>query len=307
VVTFAFLFSIAMSSPFAAGSTSDLPAVVTANYPQDLAAQLARDGADTPDNRQQAYTRISSPTGDYIVAAYSNKVKGAVVLLHKENTGYTVVQEVSERIGDREPQVESVDVDADGVPEAVVMYEYGMRPTIETHIYRLADGHLQLISPTEKHGNSSIGYPNFLDLNGNGILDLENDRLGGTREKPVVVREHYVFSNGKYVAAEPLDYYRVFYRDEGQPATRTSKITIPAASLAKPFRMVIVNGASSGHGYRVSAATVTLNGVAVASPSDFSEQRSSWSIPVSLQQSNAITVGLEGKPRSRIAIVIRHD
>jgi hypothetical protein len=295
-----------VASPAPAIAEPDPSAIVAANYPHDLAAQLAKDGADSPENRQQAYVLIPASGADYIVAAYSNKIRGAVVLLQKTATGYTSAQIISSRLGDREPHVDSLDIDGDGVPEAVVTYEYGMRPEIETHIYRLVDGRLVLISPTERHGNSAIGYPHFLNL-GNGVLDLVNDRIEGTREKPFVVHEHYVFSNGAYVAAAALDYYKVFYRDEGEPGTSTSKIVIPAAAIGKPFRFVVVNGGSSGKEYRVSSAKITLNGVTLASPSDFSEQRGSWTIPVSLQQSNTLTVQLDGKPRSRIAVAIKHD
>ena len=297
---------LALANPSAAAA-ADPASAVAAHYPGDLAAELTKDGEDSPENREQSYSVITTPSGDYIVAAYSNKARGTVVLLQKQNGVYSAVQEISKRIGERNPEVRAVDLDADGVPEAVVTFEYGMNATTEAHLYRVANGQLQLISPTEKHGNSVIGYPHLLDVNGNGVLDLENDRVEGTSAKPVVVREHYVLRNGQYVAAPPFDYYHLFYREEGDPITTNGKITVPAAMVGKSFRMVIVNGATSDPDYRVSAGTVTLNGVVVAAPSDFSPQRSSWTIPVSLQQSNTITVRLEGKPRSRVAIVICHD
>src|SRR5438045_1643955 len=149
-VMIALLATLLLSGPSSASAPlSDPASIVAANYPADLAAELAADDEDVADNRQQAYARISTANGDYFVAAYSNKARGAVVLIKKSSSGYGAVQEITDRIGEREPQVSTVDVDADGTPEAVVMFEYGQHPTVDTHVYRLADGQLQLISPTK--------------------------------------------------------------------------------------------------------------------------------------------------------------
>jgi hypothetical protein len=306
-VVIALLATLLLSGRSSASAPpSDPASIVGANYPADLAAELAADGEDVADNRQQAYARISSAKGDYIVAAYSNKARGAVVLLKNSSSGYTAVQEITDRIGEREPRVSAVDVDADGTPEAVVMFEYGQHPDLDTHVYRLADGQMHLISPT-KDGASTIGFPHFLDISGTGVLDLENDQLDGSREKPVVVAEHYVLKDGLYVQAEPFDYLHTFYREEGQPVTSTSKIIIAAASVGKPFKMTIVNGGGSGADLRVSSATVAVNGVIVAGTGNFSQQSSSLTVPISLQQSNTLAVTLDGKRGARVTIVVHHD
>src|ERR1051325_8150681 len=100
VLTLALLFSMRVASPAPAIAEPDPSAIVAANYPHDLAAQLAKDGADSPENRQQAYVLIPASGADYIVAAYSNKIRGAVVLLQKTATGYTSAQIISSRLGD---------------------------------------------------------------------------------------------------------------------------------------------------------------------------------------------------------------
>jgi hypothetical protein len=292
--------------PVAATAPADLGQIVASHYPTVLSAALAEDGDDTPANRQQSYVPIAADGMDYIVAAYSNRATGAVVLLQKKDGSYVDVQEIAARLGEREPHVDAVDVDADGIPEAVVTYEYGMRSATEAHIYRLAHGQLQLISPTDGDGNSIIGFPRFLDINGNGVLDLENDRWDSVTP-PVVVKERYTLQNGKYAAAQPFDFCRTFYRGSGKPVTDRANIAIPQSLVGKPFRLVIVNGGSSGEELRVSAATISLNGATIANQSNFSQQSSSVSVPVSLQQTNVLGVMLDGKPSSRVTIIVRHD
>jgi hypothetical protein len=116
-----------------------------------------------------------------------------------------------------------------------------------------------------------------------------------------------VLHDGSYVAADPVDYYEVFYRGDGAPVTVTRTVTIAVDSLQKRPKLVIVNGDALGLSYRVASGRVTVNGVTVSPPQDFSQPKGTWVAPVTLLPTNTITVWLDGKPASRIAVVIRHE
>ena len=95
--------------------------------------------------------------------------------------------------------------------------------------------------------------------------------------------------------------------DKRGPRAETRTFTVPSAEIGSRFRLTAINGAASGKPYRVGSGTVTLNGVVISPPSDFSESRAAWTIPVTLQENNTIMVQLDGKPAGRVAIAIRHD
>ena len=82
---------------------------------------------------------------------------------------------------------------------------------------------------------------------------------------------------------------------------------MPAAEIGKAFRLIVGNGGQGGVPLRVGAGAITLNGTVVSPPSDFSESRGSWTVPVTLQEHNTLSVKLDGKPASRIAIAILHE
>ncbi len=323
MTTVATAFLIGMLLSFAARATSGIDSIVSANYPSELSA--AANSHHYTEVRQQAYATIKEGDREYIVAAYSNASKGAVVLLEKTGSGYTVDERILSGIGEQRPTVTARDLDGDGIPEVIVIFSAGMRKEPITWIYRVTGKELQLISPTKSFAGSAIGYPELLDFNGNGILDLVNEDVDGRGTEATVTHEHYVLRNGTYVAAEPLDFYDVFYAPKEQE-TQKSQFSIPASLLGKPFKMTIINGGQVGKQSRVPRAVVTLNGVKVFSAEDVFKHRGAVTIPVSLQQENTIEVelcatgnqhGEEGggngdgdqkcSTGGRIAIAIRHD
>jgi hypothetical protein len=206
------------------------------------------------------------------------------------------------------PAVTAVDLDGDGVSEAVVTFALGPRRGAETWIYRIRQGRLIPIGPEDETGHTLLGDPDIVDFGGGGVMDLvDSGNVGETRDEPVIVREHYVLKNGVFVASEPLDFYEVFYRAKAASATQQETFTISAEALQKPYHLTIINGGFNGDQYRTSSGSVSLNGVSIASSPDFSQQRRSWTIPVSLQTRNSLAVRLDDKPAGRIIVAIRHD
>lgn len=296
--------ALALSSVAATAMTTD--EIVAAAYPSQLTDVAAQH--HYADQREQAYAAISVAGTKYIVAAYTNGHVAAVALIDASANPPARRQLICDHQTGNHPRVTAADLDGDGVLEAIVRFTLGPRGGAETWIYRIQQGKLVSIGPLNAKGLSLIGDPDIVDFNGNGVMDLvDASNVGDSRDQPVVVQEHYVLQEGAFVAAEPLDFYEIFFRGRAAPVTKQETFTIPSDALKKPYRLTIINGGFNGDAYRTSAGSVSLNGVAVSSSSDFNQQRRSWTIPVSLQLSNTLTVRLEGQPRSRVIVAIRHD
>ena len=89
---------------------------------------------------------------------------------------------------------------------------------------------------------------------------------------------------------------RRFTRTTGAPNVYTEAIAVPA-SVHPPYVLRLVNGEMDGRN-RVSSATVKLDGVAVAVPSDFSQQVAGFDRTVALRPQTALEVTLASKPAS---------
>jgi hypothetical protein len=280
--------------------------VVAAAYPPQLSEIAGQHHYE--EQREQAYARISAAGTDYVVAAYTNGHVGAISLINTSANPATTTQLIRDHQTGVHPRVKAVDLDGDGVPEAIIRFTLGPRGGAETWIYRIERGQLVPIGPTDAEGHTLLGNPNVVDFEGNGVMELvDSSNVGDSRDEPVIAWEHYVLQKGTYIAAEPLDFYGLFFRDKAAPATKEETFAIPADALKKAYRVTIINGGFNGDSYRVSGGTVSLNGAVVSSQSDFNQQRRSWTVPVTLQASNILAVRLEGQPSGRIIVAIRHD
>ncbi len=85
-----------------------------------------------------------------------------------------------------------------------------------------------------------------------------------------------------------------YARTAGPPNVYTASFAMPAG-VSGPFTMHVVNGAANGSN-RLASATITLNGVEVASPSEFSPQVAGFDKTVTLQAQNTVTYRLTSGP-----------
>jgi hypothetical protein len=295
-----------LSATHGVTTPASLDSSVAAAYPQTLADIASQ--RHYADNRQQAYASVSVAGDEYVVAAYSNGHVGAVELLQQRSSGIlTVVQSIRDHQQGGSPAVTAADLDGDGQPETIVTFDLGPRGGSQTWVYALRAGHLALLSPVDQHGDTVLGLPDVVDF-GSGTKELvDRENVGTTRDEPILIYHHYALRGGVFAEVAPLDFYQTFYRAKAAPVTEATTLCISPAALSKPYRLAVVNGSACGRQCSVASGTVSLNGIVVSPPSDFSETRSTWSMPVSLQAQNTITVKLAGKPKGRIALVVRHD
>lgn len=88
----------------------------------------------------------------------------------------------------------------------------------------------------------------------------------------------------------------------GSNATDTFADTIPRCGSG-PCRLIVLNGNENGTN-RISSATVSLNGVQLLGPNDFSQQTYMRVIVVSLDVANSLTVSLGSSPDSFITVSV---
>lgn len=92
-----------------------------------------------------------------------------------------------------------------------------------------------------------------------------------------------------------------FTREAGAPQTATREFSAPNAGTE--YTLIIRSG-QDGSG-RVSSATIAVNGVVIAGPSDFNQQTGLIIKPVSLQVQNTVSVVVRGEPGSFLTITIQ--
>jgi hypothetical protein len=92
-----------------------------------------------------------------------------------------------------------------------------------------------------------------------------------------------------------------FTRNAGQPQVITRTFSIQDSS--QNHTLIIQSGLNGEN--RVSSAVVKLNGMTVASQSDFNQQTGLIIKPVDLQQRNTISIELRGQPNSSLVVTVR--
>lgn len=95
---------------------------------------------------------------------------------------------------------------------------------------------------------------------------------------------------------------QAYVRTTGAPDQYTSTFAVPAW-IVSPYDLHIVNGDANGN-RRISSATITLNGVQVAGPSDLNQNVAAIDRSVTLQSTNTLQVTLASKPGSYLTINI---
>jgi hypothetical protein len=105
-------------------------------------------------------------------------------------------------------------------------------------------------------------------------------------------------------ASTPVFGPTTYTRTTGAPNQYTTTFTAPAW-ITSPYDLHIVNGDSSGKDRvygAISSATITLNGVQIAGPSDFNQNVATLDRSVTLQATNTLQVSLASKPGSFLTI-----
>jgi hypothetical protein len=290
----------------AAATTQEAEQIVEQFYPQELIDEGQGDfqHVDPAPFRARAFALADLDgigTANYIVAAYTNGISGAIRVLRLEGSTATLAFEPNNLLTvGIYPAVELVDIEKDGRPEVAVHFSGG-RGTLTDWVFKWTGTELRPIGPAtvDEHGNVSTDLfeSSFFDVDGDGILEIVQSPPGGPNE----ITEVYKFDGQRFNLITSQVYFEAFYRQTAAPVTetRTFQVQNPAAG----FVLTVVNGATDG-GNKVSSGTIKLNGVVVMDPNDLNQQVRKVVRQVTVLANNLLEVELAGRPTGQVLITV---
>jgi hypothetical protein len=240
---------------------------------------------------------------DFLVAAYTNSFSAVVRVLRKQNNSATLVAEPTlPLMGGIVPRVSLVNLDVDARPEIAVHFSSASGGSA-SWIFKWTGSALSVFSPfkIEDDGNitTMLYGASFEDLTGDGIPEILNPPERTFFENPTTV---YQLVNGAYALTSLRLYYmQPFVRTTSTPITETKAFSV--TDPTQPHVLIICNGDEEGE-KRASSVEITLNGTAVAGASQFNQQVRALQIPVTVTDTNTLSVRFAGAPESEILIVI---
>ncbi len=248
---------------------------------------------------------------NYIVAAYSNGFSGAILVLKQQNNTAVPVHEPNLRLlSGIFPGIQLIDINGDVKPEVAVSFSSARGPAF-SWIFSWSGSELTLIGPssTDEHGDvhTSIVDPDFVDIDGDGILDIVQGPADGPIPSgledsiPPESYRIYSFDGQKFRLSRSPSYFGTFFRQTGAPALKSARFRADLTEV--PYLLKIVNGDGKGKD-KVSSAEVQLNGVLVAGPERFNQQVREIVVPVKLDKSNVLSVELRGAPGGQITVTV---
>ena len=208
------------------GGSQSAEQIVDLFYPQTLIDKAA-DHPTIPFTRQSAFAvldRHADGTPKTIVAAYSNGVEGAVLLLSHASGAVTKTFE-SFDAGDSRPNVRLLDLDNDGTAEVLVDFISftGIQTTL---VFRREGLILVDILPDQ----ATLTNASFIDLNLDGKLEAiivdEANPPAEPDEPRSAAYTVFRLEGGRYVFEKPILESFAFFRKQGQPVTQTEEFQI---------------------------------------------------------------------------------
>lgn len=295
------------------GSGPTVKQVVDSFYPQTLVDLAARDGDDgIPLDRRSCfgvteYQANGEPKT--IIAGYSNNVDAQLRVLQAQAGGaFQVVYDLPDHLTGTDCAIQTVDLDGDDTLEAVVTFP-SMGPNTVSYAFRWNGASLTNLAGTqvdERGGQRLAGFTNaqIVDLYHDGKKEIiEGGTYPPPREGAPAARHLYRFSGGQLVESGAVVDNEQFVRGKGTPTTDQVRFLLPGG-ISGPYRLRLTNGLSNGSG-RVSSATIKLNGSVVVSPNQLNQQVEFLEVALdSLSASNTIEATLDGKPGSKLTLLI---
>jgi hypothetical protein len=252
---------------------------------------------------------------DYLAVIYSNGFTAALRVIKGNSlqTAMLVIESGDQTMGGRgRPALYATDIDNDGTPELVV--EFSRATWI--YQYHTDSCTLTLFGPTRATPSgptSDLGEVSFVDVDGDGVLEIIERGLptaGVTDpDQPIVHAPYTVNKVTPGGTTTPTEIRPVFF-DRFSMADATESIPQPPSQIqtrsfsAAPgdYTLRIVNGDQKGY-YAVSSVEIRLNGVTILSSANVTQTRI-LTFPVTLLDSNNLTVEIRNDPSSQLSIVI---
>lgn len=232
-------------------------------------------------------------TDDYLAACYSDGMAAKLRLIKGStvDNSILVTETPDGEIGGDQPLVMPVDVDNDGVPELVVEFARG------TWIYKYANTHLTLISPTRqtpRGKTSALGSVAFADIDGSGALALLEYGLDDAAPDPYRI---YRLVNGTFALSQLTALFTDRFEPEaGDPPVATRHFS---ATAGGSYTLRIVNGDQQNQ-YRVTSGELTINGATVVASNAWGFR--TLVVPIGVLAQNTVT--FSGNTDSMLSLTI---
>ena len=186
----------------AAAQRSDIASIVAQFYPSSLDADVAAIATGNATVRHQCWVVLKADAGggpQIVLAAYTNSQSGAVRVLARGAAGFAVADEAAGApIAGSSCRAEAVDIDADGMLEAVV--KFGTRAGTNDWVYGWRDGTLADLSPLTLDGVPiAVFNSDLVDLDGDGRLELRSRPPRPDASAPALPIRVFRLSAGTYV------------------------------------------------------------------------------------------------------------
>jgi hypothetical protein len=282
--------------------------IAAAFIPPSLAAYAAANPylADNPSQSILPIDLDHTGRNDYLAVAYGNVHIAFLRVIRKGSIPTLAGDSLSAVECDSGPSLAAVDLDGDAKPELTLNCTVGNRGYRFSSIFKWTGAALLPLNPPSERRRDSwepIDDPNFVDLDGNGVLAILSASCPFSVSEDRVLHQCwsvYRLVNGRFIksAGGDVGLFELYVRDTGKPEAETKKF----AAAPGPYQLTIVNGERGQN--RVSSAVITLNGANVASPNSFSKNAPVIATDVILAAQNTLSVELRSSPGSFIHVLL---
>lgn len=241
---------------------------------------------------------------DYLAVAYGNGHIAYLSVIQKRATPTLLAESASATECDGSPGVSAIDLDGDGKPELNLSCHVGNHGTLFNSLFKWSAGKLVVLNPPHSRRQNAwtaIRKANFVDLNGDGILEVLEIPADFVVDDQGILTENYIvysLVNGKLAKASvaPLPYFGMFVRGKGQPQPEVHQFSATPGQ----YTLTVANGERGQN--IVDSGVIMLNGVTIAPPSSFSK-KANLTTNVTLAAQNTLSVELQSTPGSLIYVI----
>jgi hypothetical protein len=202
--------------------------------------------------------------------------------------------------------IDLIDVDGDGFSDVVVSFSGSRGPSVDW-LLKWTGNQFRDLTPIEDEDGiktSALRSAVVMDIDGDGVPEIVNaTRRAGTYSDGSTNAEDafevYKLKDGVFQDAGTLVFYARFLGGGARGQSRTFAVNRTDIT----YTLTIING---GRGIqRVTKGSVTLNGVLIATASDFKDRAVSRS--VHLANSDQLEVAIDGPHDQVLLVTIRPD
>ncbi len=285
VVALRALFFLLALSAVSTAHAATVEQLVAASFP----AEIKVDNAGEPLSESNLDSSYVSADLDHsghplVVAVYSNGHRAALSILSPDSGA--IVSTTTFRGFGYSPDITLLDLDRDLRPEIIVTFHHP-RGGPQAWIFRWHDANLSVLGLSAEDRYSDIFDPTFIDVDGDGSLDVLSYHPGTERGS----YDLYLMKDGDLVDEGFVDEVFSALRGTGKSSAQTA--TFPADENRSTRKLIVVNGDANGN-HRAASAVVKINGRTIISNRNLDATVGRVELPVRLRAENTLSLQLEG-------------